>query len=326
MTLKQLAQTAGVSVATVSKAFSWSREISESTRERIFELARQHGCFDKYYRGERARPLIALLSPEPESEFYAQSIGLLDLALRERGADMIVAFTRFDEVCEAQLFRELAYGLKVDAIIMWGAGKLIENNDQIPLIAITNAVDGPQNSDVIRVRMDEGMLQAVESIKAMGHTAVGFLGEKLTEARRIQFKDTMRRVGPPVHDKYIYVSEHRFERAGEDGMRALIDRGELPSAIVTAYDRIALGAAHYAKDHGYSIPEDISLVGIDDIPAAAHAGVPLTSLHTDLQEVCAQIVELVFKRIENKHYRSRTEIAVPVTVNIRDSLASIKEE
>ena len=109
MTLSQLAKLTGNSVGTVSKAFSGSHEISEETRNRIYEAAKEHGCFDKYYQAPRKRPLIALLPPEPESEYYGREMGMIENALTKKGAYTIIAFTRFDVNRQEELFRELAY-------------------------------------------------------------------------------------------------------------------------------------------------------------------------------------------------------------------------
>ena len=93
MTLTKLAELAGVSVATVSKAFSGSREISGERREQIFKLAKENDCFDKYYKSQRERPIIALLCPEPESEHYGRQLGILEKKLDELGVK-----------CESEVF------------------------------------------------------------------------------------------------------------------------------------------------------------------------------------------------------------------------------
>jgi len=80
----------------------------------------------------------------------------------------------------------------------------------------------------------------------------------------------------------------------------------------------------YAREKGYRIPDDISFVGMDDITAATYFDVPLSSIHLGYEEVCEEICDLVFKRIENRHYRSRNLITVPVTVNVRESLKRLK--
>ena len=323
MTLTKLAELSGTSIGTVSKAFSGSREISEQTRERIFAIAKEQGCFDKFYKDVRVRPMIALLFPEPESEYYGREIGMLERALNERGADMIISFTRFDPEQEARLFRELAYGMKVDGIILSGSGKSINNSDELPFIIITHTKKKAKNADVVRIDTDGGIKELIETVKNYGHVNVGFIGEKLTRSKEESFKNAMRSAGIPVYDKYISVSEERFAQAGEDGMKRLIDSGNVPSVIIAAYDQIAYGAMRYARSCGYSIPDDISFVGMDDISATSYLDVPLSSLHTNLEDVCSTVVDLMLKRIENRHYRSRTEMTVPTTVKVRESLMDI---
>ena len=83
------------------------------------------------------------------------------------------------------------------------------------------------------------------------------------------------------------------------------------------------GAMKYARDMGYRIPDDISFIGMDDITATAYFDVPLSSIHAGYEEVCGKICDLIFKRMENRYYRSRELITVPVTVNIRESLKKL---
>ena len=323
MTLSQLAKLTGTSVGTVSKAFSGSHEISEETRNRIFETAKAHDCFDKYYKAPRKRPLIALMPPEPESEYYGREMGMIEKALTEKGVDTIIAFTRFDAERQVELFRELAYGLKVDGIILWGTGAKIKNPDQIPLITVT-ASEPTQNADVVRMNVANGITELANVIKQYGHTEVGFIGEKFTTYKEEKLKEAMRHIGIPVHNKYFHRSKKRFAEAGEDGMKTLIENGTVPTVIVTAYDQIAYGAMQAARNAGYKIPEDISFVGMDDLSVTPYFDIPLTSLRMDFEAVCPQIIDLLFKRMENRYYRSREEIIAPVKLNLRPSLLDKK--
>ena len=323
MTLTKIARIAGTSVSTVSKAFSGSREIPEVTRERIFEIAKELGCFDKYYKAPRKQPLIALMIPEIDSECYGVYAGVFERELNRRGADTIVACTRFDKEREARLFRELVYGLKVDGILLWGGGRLIKNPDEIPLIIFDDA-SADSNADSIGIDLTAAIISLVRTIKEYGHTDVGFIGERLTVGKAVRFKKAMRKVGLPILDKYIYSSEKRFAEAGEDGMRALIEIGAVPSVIVTSYDQIAYGAMKYAREAGYKIPEDISFVGMDDISATPYFDIPLSSIHMGYEEVSEKICDLMFLKIENRHYRQREQIVVPVEVNVRESLKNLK--
>ena len=320
MTLTQLAKLAETSVSTVSKAFSGSCEISENTRNRIFEIAKKHSCFDKYYKAPRSRPLIALMSPEPESELYGREVGVIEKELTKRGADTIIAFTRFDCERETQLFRELAYGLKADGIILWGKGQSIVNPDQIPLISISQIQSESKNADNVRRNTEGGIEELARTLKLYGHTKVGFIGEQFTAYKEEAFKKALRCTGLSVHNKYFFRSEARFAKAGKEGMEELIKRNAVPTVIVAAYDYIAYGAMQAARSAGYRIPEDISFVGMDDISVTPYSEIPLSSLQTDFEAVCPQIITLLFKRIENRYYRAKEEIVAPVKLNLRESL------
>ena len=136
----------------------------------------------------------------------------------------------------------------------------------------------------------------------------------------------MRKVRLPVHRNFIIVSDKRFTEAGEECMKALIDGGELLGVIISAYDQIAYGAMKYAREHGIRIPDDISFVGMDDITATSYFDVPLSSIHMGYEEICEEVCDLVFARIENRHVRMKDKIEVPISVNIRESLSDLKKQ
>lgn len=323
MTLKKIAELAETSVATVSKAFSGSREISDDTAERIFDAARSLGCFDKYYKGPRRRPVIGLLFPETESEYYSRQIGILENEITKLGADTIVGLTRFDRDREARLFSDMAYKLKVDGVIINGSGAKIVNPDEIPLVTFSsgNTQNLMKMADEVILDYQSGLEQAVATIKKYGYTRVGYVGETLTAYKKKLLCHALRKHGLPVCEELMYTSELRFGDAGEEGFDVLEKRGELPEVIVSAYDRIAIGVMTRARAKGYSIPKDFSVIGIDDITIGDYLDTPLSSLHIHLEDACRTIVELIFKKMNNKHYRERRKIIIPVTLNIKKSLA-----
>ena len=234
--------------------------------------------------------------------------------------DAVIAFSRFDPMREAELFREFAYKMKVDGIILFGGGKDIRNPDEIPLVIFSGSSSTSVNADVIKTDLMSGIVTLLQTIKSMGHTEIGFIGEPLTKGKQKIFLNSLRQVGLPVREEFIVTSKKRFMEAGEDGMRTLIARNALPSVIIAAYDQIALGAMHVAVRHGYRIPDDISFAGIDDITPSSYLDVPLTSLRVDFESVADKVIELILSRIENPHRRSQAPITVPVEVIVRDSL------
>ena len=104
MNLETLAKLAEVSVGTVSKAFSGSKEISEDTKDRIFALAKEHGCFDKYNKNRFEKKVVAVLCPEIKSEYYTTIATLLERQITSHGGIMLLSTTEFSEEREMTLF------------------------------------------------------------------------------------------------------------------------------------------------------------------------------------------------------------------------------
>ena len=96
MNLNTLAKLCGVSAATVSKAFSGSEEISEDTRNKIFEIAKQHGVYDRYNKNKYDKKVIAVICPELNSDYYNKYVTLLDKEITALGGIMTVSVSNFD--------------------------------------------------------------------------------------------------------------------------------------------------------------------------------------------------------------------------------------
>ena len=104
MNMQGLARRAGVSVSTVSKAFSGSAEISEETRRRIFEIARKDGSFDRYNKSRFAKKVIGIVFPEITSDYYASCATILQQEITVNGGIMTLAVTHFDADSEKEIF------------------------------------------------------------------------------------------------------------------------------------------------------------------------------------------------------------------------------
>lgn len=214
MNLETLAKLAEVSVGTVSKAFSGSKEISEDTKDRIFALAKEHGCFDKYNKNRFEKKVVAVLCPEIKSEYYTTIATLLERQITSHGGIMLLSTTEFSEEREMTLFSYYASYCKADGIITINQSAAIDNTFHVPAVAILptgNAVKS-KNIDCIVSDKPNAIEQAIAYLKGLGHTQIGFVGEYLTMAKLDSFKTALRKCGLSVEERFVGISENALKK------------------------------------------------------------------------------------------------------------------
>ena len=321
MNLSNIAKKAGVSVSTVSKAFSGSREIGEQTRQRIFEIARDEGCFDKYNKNPFPKPVIAVICPESESAYYNAILSRLDREISARGGVMAVSFGGFDSTREEELFYYYSAYCRASGIILINTHCSVKNPAFVPTVGIGIAGETKNVSRIV-LEQKKGIEAAVQYLKAGGHREIGFVGEALTVSKMNAFKQAMRRAGLRVDDALICLSSARFERAGIEIAKAWLAQGRVPSAILAAYDNIAVGVIKTLQEGGLRVPLDVSVIGMDDIAIAPYLETPLSSIRTHTEDACCMAVELLMRKIENQYYSEREEIVIPSEFIVRESSAA----
>ena len=323
MNLSMIANLAGVSVSTASKAFAGSREISEETRERIFQIARENGCFDKYIKNKYEKKVIAVIYPELRGGFYTDVLSILDELIYKRGGIMISSVCNFSAEREKELYTYYSAYAKVDGIIVVGMHDAINNSINIPLVAMLSSVKCP-HADTISSQLVNSIEEAVTYLKKLGHTRIGFAGESLTKSKQEAYKKAMHRAGMVVHPSDVKVSAKRFEEAGMEVMEEWLAQKNMPSAVLAAYDHIAIGLIKCARNHGMHIPEDLSVIGMDDIPIVPFMDTSISSINMHIQEACNLAVDVIFKKMENQYYAMRDDVIIKSQLIIRDSVGNAK--
>ena len=312
MNMKKLAELAKVSVSTVSKAFSYSDEISEEKREYIFDVAKKAGCYDKYCKAVFKKPVIAVICPEFESGYYSQQLFFFEREIQKQGGIMIVSSANFDKARQDELIEYFTQVLKADGVIVYHY-KNTDTKYSVPIVTIGEN----ENFDSVCLSSAQAMNEAVKSFAQNGRKEIAFIGECLTKSKREIFVDAMKNNGLNINDEYIFESEKRFQAAGYEAMNCLLERGNTPSAVVAAYDEIAIGAMKSIYEHGKRIPEDISIIGMDDIRTAPYLNVSLSSITSYNEDFCQIVTDILFENI--KHGRQK-----PRKINISSEL--IKRE
>lgn len=320
MTLQKLAKMAGVSVSTVSKAFSDSEEISRDTKELVFKTAKSTGCFEKYYKGKYKKKIIALICPEIIGEFYNNIVTEFEKITNDMGAVLSVSVSNFDAKREKELIEYYSFVQKADAIILVGGNSDINITD-IPIIEIGSYKK--QSTQQILIEIDDAVNDAVKYLKENGHKYIAYAGESHTKGKIKTFKKALLKNNMNVCDDFIFESGKRFEDAGYDCAKQLLALKNRPTAVICAYDNIAIGLIKHLQKNGINVPDDISVIGINDIPSAVYGEVELTSIRIDVHDLCAAAIEPLKKKMDNVYAFSRETISVKSKLVIRNSVKNI---
>ncbi|MBE7043984.1 MAG: LacI family transcriptional regulator [Ruminococcaceae bacterium] len=322
MNLSQLAQLAHVSVSTVSKAFSASSDIAPETRQYIFDIAKEHGCFEKYYKEKYDRPIIAVICPEIRSTYYTAFLDVLEQRIRDWGAALLLFTTNFDRQQEMDILHYCRCFAKVSGIICIGGYAPTHATDEIPVVKIGATNHKTDHADHIQIS-NKGIYDAILHLKENGHKKIAFIGEKLTISKQEHFVKAMNRQKLPVMEEYLITSDYRFEQAGEDCMQKLLSLSKRPTAIVAAYDYIAFGAINHIRRNGFCVPEDFSIIGMDNISPSDYQGIRLTSVKVDFLQVCNRAFDLLQERLKHPHPQTHVQEVFETVLIKRDSVTTL---
>ncbi len=313
VTLSKLAKMANVSISTASKAFSMSPEVNEETRNMIFDIAKQHGCFKKFYKAKFPKLVIAIICPEYKSLYYGSLLTALQEELERRGCDVCVSATNFTCDMGEELFNYYSTYTEVDGIISIGFNISDKgfDFDRVPTVGI-----GSSCPDNIKCVMSGALEQAILYFKRRGVRDIGFIGESLTGSKLRGFRETMEKFSLEIDEGLIGLTEKRFSEGGYAAMSRMLDDGGRPRALICAYDSMAIGAMRCIRERGLRIPEDIAIIGMDDIPVAKYLYPSLSSIDLKSEEIAASATMAIIGKILGKSYEIKP---ISATLNLRES-------
>ena len=298
MTLSKLARLANVAVSTASKAFSMSDDINEQTREEIFGVARENGCFKKFFNAKYPKFVIALICPEVDSRHYSELCRYLQQRLQTRGCEICISSTEFSAAVTADMIEYYEKYSSVDAIILIDPPATVLPPHETPIISLGSRA---HNADVtLCLDYMTALKSALTDFKAAGISHIGFIGEPHTVTKLSAFKSAVSEIYGFTEEKYISVSDLRFEKGGCAAARALYSRGTLPEAIICAYDDMALGAMRFFHDNGISVPDDIKVIGMDNILHSEYFVPSLSTIDYMNEEIAKTATESVFELLDGK--------------------------
>jgi LacI family transcriptional regulator len=324
-TIRDVAEQAGVSIATVSRVLNDRADVSVETRERVREVARSVG----YTADPAARGLVTQRT-QLVAVIVGDNAGHRDLSLLFFGKVMAAVSRRLARGnYDSLLLQPLELGVhhRFDAAVLIG----IDGNDAlitdlytrgVPYVGVDVRVGGPRSA-IVGSDHAAGVRLALQHLHGLGHRRIAHIaGARNTVAgadRITAFHHETRVLGLELPEEYL--READFSSAG--GYRetsALLALPERPTAIVAASDLMALAALQAIRDAGLVPGRDVAVVGFDDIEAAALSYPPLTTIRQDREKLGTLAAERAIELVEHPETRPSDTI-LPVELVVRASTA-----
>jgi len=324
-TIRDVARVSKVSIATVSRVFNESKLVSGTTRQRVLASASRLG----YWPNGIARSLITnrthtlgVLMPDLHGEFFSEVIHGLDLKARERGFHILVSrsSSSADELTAAlRSMRGRVDGLIVMAPVLNQAEAIAPSLGDLPTVLL-NPEAGSADRDSISIENRDGARAVVRHLLRLGHRHIALITgpvNNIDSQQRLEGYQAAIRESESA-EELVYVGDFG-ERSGYDAAVKILERAPRPTAIFAANDYMAVGVIGALADAGLRVPEDMAVVGFDDIPLARYLTPPLTTVHVDMLQLGERAVDLLLERHGPDAPAGPRQELLPTTLVIRGS-------
>lgn len=332
--MADVAKRAGVSVTTVSHVLNDTRRVNDGTRERVLQAIEDLG----YQPNMLARSLktqrtftIGLLLSDIQNPFFTTVVrGVEDVALK-RGYHLFLCNTDEDPEREDEYLYELAKK-QVDGLIVASAApsdsaRKLRSRD-LPIVLMDRELSGV-DADTIRVDNREGMRLIAEHLFSLGHRRIGLISgplEKISGLERYEgLRDSLAAFGLELDESLVWFGDFKLESA-RAAVRRLAGSADRPTALVVANNQMTLGALLEIGELGVRIPDDLSVVGFDDMEWAPLVNPPLTTVAQSAYELGVGAVRMLLDRIEGTGESGQRHVFLEPRLIVRASTAPASTE
>ena len=329
--IRDVAREARVSIATVSRVVNRLPTVDPELAERVWKAVEAVG----YLPNTQARALVSgrsrllgLIVSEITNPFFPELIQEFENLAVAQGYEVLIGSTNYDPARTESLMRRLLQR-NVDGVAVMTFGveeelvqKLVER--EFPLVFVDAGPELP-NIRLVQVDYGEGIRQAVQHLAALGHRQIAFISGPLEQrspaTRREAFLKAMKELGLKVPPEHMAEGQHTME-SGITAMEKLIALKPLPTAVLCSNDMTAIGALHALYRTTIKVPDDISIVGFDNIHLSEFVLPPLTTVQMSCRDLAAAAVESLRAGIEADHPKHGIkEWHIPTRLVVRQSTA-----
>ncbi|GHE83458.1 LacI family DNA-binding transcriptional regulator [Thalassotalea profundi] len=330
-TIYEVSKLAGVSLATVSRVMNKNTRVSEKTRKKVQDAMDQLG----YRPNSIAQSLasnrsnsIGILVSELHGPFFGQMMSGIESELRAAGKHVIITTGHSEQEKEIDGI-EFLLSRNCDALILHVEAVsdeyLIElSKKSTPIFIMSRYVENLKDR-CISLNNEMGGYLATKTLIEKGHSAIGFIGGpefKADSRSRLQgHRRALKEFNLPFDDKLYFEGDFK-ETGGIAGLRTLIKNNDQLTALACANDEMASGAMKYAREHGYNLPEGLSIIGFDNIIYASYLYPTLTTIHNPIYEMGHMAAKLALKSVYNVKNLKIQNIFEPTVIE-RNSVGSV---
>jgi len=323
-TMSDVAKRCGVAASTVSRVISGTKVVAPETRELVLKAMADLN----FHRDSHARRLargrsdfLGLIISNIENPFYPGLIKAFETAALKKGFEVLLCTTNYDPARTAHAFRKMIENKSPAVAVMTsrvdaGMAKMLAERG-IASVFLDSDGAGPLKSN-IRIDYAKGAGEAVRYLHTLGHRRFALIAGPQDRASHIALRRAVETALRGFGLKLQLVEGNNDAESGAEAVTRLLTSTELPSAILCSNDVTALGVIRALHKCGLRVPADVSVVGADDIPFAALAQPPLSTVRIPRDRLGALALE-VLDGMLSKPAKRGTEFSVPTNLVIRES-------
>lgn len=330
-TIKDVADRANVSIATVSRVLNQTRYVSPEldvrVREAIRTLNYEHNTLARSLRRSESLTLGVVI-PDSNNPFFAEITKGVEDICYDKGYMVMLCNTN-ESPAKAAFYLTTLYQHRVAGIIVVSPNNLqatlkqnLENG--YPIVIVDRPVPDIQTDMVVSDNYG-GAQQAVQHLLDSGHRHIGFVignMERETIKQRWQaVLDTLEKANAPLNQQLVYKFGDYQAQSGYKAAEYLLNCETTPTAIFAFNDMMAFGILSYAYDHKIRVPDQLSVIGFDDISMASYSVPSLTTIAQPKYELGRRVAEILLRRIQGDDSPTAT-VVLPTTLVIRQSTAA----
>lgn len=305
-TIQDVAKTAGVSVSTVSRVLNNKDDVATQTVNRVKEVINTLGYTSSLAaRGMRSRRtnVIGLIIPEVSTSYCAAVMRGVNQVIAQSEYDLLV-FTKgetrkYHTSDQGRRHVLLLNGSITDGVILV-APPAFELSTNSPLVVIDPNTENPPFPGII-ANNHAAAIEVIRYLTGLGHRRIGHItgrSELVSARQRLQgYKDGLAAAGIPIDENLIQIGDFT-EEVALDCTRALFSLASPPTAIFAASDLTAMGVYRAAFERGLRIPQDVSVMGFDNLRETAYMDPPLTTIDQQVEEMGKMAAEMVIQMVK----------------------------